>query len=366
MDRQMTTEPLEVSSGHGPLLVLLFAGASFFEGAALYFALAGGYMLAMLLHSAAALILMVRPILLRGRADPPRFRFYCTLAGCLTLFLPVMGILGSAVTYLAVKWVLRQKGLVQEYQAFTGYALEDSRQLLDAEDPRMLLSDELTIEPFLDILSGIDEDLKRGALNMLGRMGTPKAVRLLKRCITDKSTDVRFYAHSTLTKLEEKHVVRIKEIKALADAGGADQARCFLELGKAYSSYADSGLLEGEMLRHYLSLARTAYDKAFQKDRSDPDLLLRMGRIHMETGDMRGAAACFERGLKDDRTAADSVLGLCRIFYDRGDMKTVARLVKRVRPHPDWRTDNPEDWLLFQFWTGPKRVEAHAGTEREA
>jgi hypothetical protein len=351
MDRPVTREPLKTELKNRLLFVTLLVAALSFEGSALYFVLAGSYGRAMLLHVAAALVLLIWPIFLKGRAGPPRFRFYCALAGCLTFFLPVMGILGSAATYSAVRWVLRQRGVVHDYEASTGYTLEDSPHLLDAEDPRMLLSDELTIEPLLDILSGSDEDLKRGAVNMLGRMGTPAAVRLLKRCITDKSTDVRFYAHSTLTKLNEKHVARIKEIKALADAEGADEAGYLLQLGKAYTAYADSGLLEGETRSHYLLLARTAYDEAFQKDPSDPDLLLRTGRVHMETGDVRGAAACFEQGLKDDRSAAESFLGLCRIFYDRGDMKTVARLAKRVRPRPGWRTDNPDDALLFQFWT---------------
>jgi len=348
------------------LFAALFAAASLFEGTAIYVALAGDYGWAILLHVAAGVVFLIGPIAFRGRSDRPRFLFFCALAGCLTFFLPAMGILGCAVTYLAVRWVLRQMGVVKDYEAFTGYTLQDGFQLLDAEDPRMLLSDELSIEPFLDILSGSDEDLKRGAINMLSRMGTPKAVRLLRRCITDPSTDVRFFAHSTLTKLNEKYMARTKEIKSLADEAGVDQPQHLMELGKAYTAYADSGLVEGEMRSHYLSMARTAYAEAFHKDPSDPDLLLRMGRIQMEIGDIQGAAACFEQGLKNDGTAVESFLGLCQISYDSGDMKAIAQLVKQVRPSPDWTPDTHGDGLLYKFWTDPNLAAAYRTSKGDA
>ncbi len=340
---------------HRWFLPPLFLLALLLEGGALYMALEHGCGLAAALHTGAALVFVMPAVLLKGHPTHLNpFRFFSALAGCLTFFLPVMGIAGCAAAYAAIRWLLKPKGLVEDYEQFTEYTLQERFFGLSDEDPRTLLTDELSIEPVLDILAGDDEDLKRGALNMLGRMGTSKAVRLLKRCLTDPSPDVRFYAHSTLTKLDETYVARIKEARQRVKDGGEHPAHNLLELGKAYTAYAYSGLLEEETRNHYLTLARSAYDDGLKKGPSDPDLLMQLGRIRMETGDLRGAAECFERGLKTEQTRVESFLGLCRIFYDRGDMKTVAKLVQHVDLRKKWQTKDPNQAYLFQFWADPR------------
>jgi len=334
------------------IFAIMFVPGCFFEGTALYLGIERDYGMAGSLHAAAALVFVIPAVFLRVPADhAPQFRFLSALTGCLTLFLPLMGIVGCAVTYMAVRWVLKPKGLVGDYALSADYTVRAIPDWCDDEDPRKLVSDELCIEPFLDILSGPDEDMKLGALNMLGRMGTPEAVRLLKRCLTDPSPEVRLQAHSTLAKLDEKYVTGIKEARERVNTGSTDPSRDLFELGKVYTVYAHSGLLEKEIQEHYLNLARSAYEDGFQRSPSDPDVLMELGRLRLETGDIHGAAKCFERGLKDDRTRVQSFLGLCRIFYDRGDLKTVGKLVRRVGSHRKWHAENATDQQLFQFWT---------------
>ena len=55
-------------------------------------------------------------------------------------------------------------------------------------------------------MSGDDNDLKRGAINTLQRIGSPEAISILKQSLSDVSPEIRHYAHIALTRLDEAYV----------------------------------------------------------------------------------------------------------------------------------------------------------------
>jgi len=343
---------------------LSWAMAMVFEGAACFLLVKGlstqPLKETLLLSSFALHLLASIPIFciprIRSERERTGLRFYSTLSGWLTLFLPVIGIVGVSLALLWAKKIMRAKGVVEDFQKTTDYSLEERHVSHIIRDIETFLSDEVTIEPILDILPDGDEDLKRGAVNLLGRIGSPSAIRLLRKCLTDSSTEVRFYAHSTLETLNENYAGEIKEAQALIDGDDGHRKDHFEHLGQKYREYAESGLLEDETRNHYLQLAKETYSELLAHFPDDPEIPIILGDLSISKGEFAEAERYFKAALKSHPDPVDLLLGLCRIYYEKGDAKSLTRVVSVIRRMKDKRSDDIQKDILFQFWGNPQEV----------
>ncbi len=109
---------------------------------------------------------------------------------------------------------------------------------------------ELDFVPLVEILGGDDINLKRGAIEQLARLRTPEAIQVLMSHRSDPSMEMRFYVNSSLVRIK-------KEFDEALDAAryqmrlDVDSVGDRLNLAKIYLSYAESGLLDSDLMTAY-------------------------------------------------------------------------------------------------------------------
>lgn len=351
---------LRVWVAGGILWALTFAlegGALFLIYRAISVAPQGNVLyLAILLHLAAASSLFCVPIL-NWESRAKSVRFYSHLTAWFTLFLPAIGLAGSSLTFFWVKVFLKEKGIVEDHMELTDYSIEEIQSPGSGANPHVFLQDELSVEPIMDLLAGNDEGLKRGAVDLLGRIATPEAVVLLRECLTNPSADCRFYSHTTLARLDETHSRRIREAQALVSSGEGDEAEDLKHLGNVYRGYAESGLIEDETRDHFLKLARDAFSKSLAKNPQDQEISAILGELSVAVGEYGEAERFFRQALEGTANPVEPLLGLCRIYYEKRDFKSLAKIVERIQQGKTIKTGDLQKDTLFQFWAHPLKTQ---------
>ncbi|MBF0196510.1 MAG: HEAT repeat domain-containing protein [Planctomycetes bacterium] len=127
------------------------------------------------------------------------------------------------------------------------------------------ISDNMSVEPLVEtIRSHSNADLKRGAIETLTQISNPQSVALLKECISDPNTEVRFYASSGLSRIEERlnnDIVKYKnKIKNLEHPEGDD----YYNLGKSYYEFIYLEIQDAASLEYYMNEAIKAFTKAYE------------------------------------------------------------------------------------------------------
>jgi len=309
------------------------------------------YLMAFILHIVAVSLLFLVPTLQpeKGRQDIIYYTFLC---GLLTLLLPVIGLFGCCLMFFLVKKIFKATGSVDAYQEATRYVIEGTLYSDTIENVETFINRELSIEPIVDMLAGEDEDFKRGAIKHLGRIGSPRAVRLLKKCFADpSSSEVQFYAHASLRKLEESYISHINKLKALVDSNEGERSENLRQLGNAYRKYAESGFPVEDSRDHYLNLAKEAFLQVLLLDPEDARILLVLGELCLAGKEYSKAASYFNKAVESASESAEALIGLCQTYYEKGNMAALKKTVMRMNStgDPGHRLDGMKT-IMFQFW----------------
>jgi len=303
------------------------------------------------------------------RQDIRRLYYFSHLTGWISFFMPVIGLLGCLSVYYSVISFVSTKGLAEDYQEETARVVEDEPLPDTVKNHEAFVSNELNVEPIRDILSGDDPDMKRGAVDYLGRIGTPEAVRILKQCLADDSPEVRFMSHTMLGRIDEKHVNRIKNLQSeLEKASTEDQAILQEKLGYCYKAYSDSQLLEISTRDYYLKQSENAYQANLELTNSDdPNILFTLAQIFTMLNEKENAKSYFEKArisaLENDACmlALRSIIGLAELLYKESHYSELIDLIKKMpdaiekgyHQYKKLHQENPKNIiirkLLFQF-----------------
>ena len=285
-----------------------------------------------------------------------RDRHRARLYGLLVLFLPVMGLLGCLILQLAYDRLIRAHGLAEDFQDETEQRVIEAKGLEIKKDLTTYFDEELAVQPVVDILAGYDDDLKCGAIDTLRRIGTPEAVTILKKCLSDASPEVRHNAHTALTRLDETFVQAIKEARKPLDAGEPKAVHHLRHAGYCID-YANSGLLDSDTRRYYLEMARNAYLAARETGASDTEQTLKLGRLELQLGHFDQAAGHFQSILTGEPGNATALIGLAEVHYTRGDAVQLQTVVRHMRNAGRTGEESVNDGILFHFWTSlPKEA----------
>lgn len=166
------------------------------------------------------------------------FPFYGWL-GCGFLFLAYRPDKISQPRYLEIK-----KGTMAPEEA--GFAISRVRM---SREERILR--ELDMIPLVDILSGGDLSLKRGAIEKLSGLKTREATALLLKHRSDPEAEVRFYVTSALTMIKKEQNEELERKKEKMRQNFNDlEAR--ISLAKGYLQYVDLGLLDPSSSEIYI------------------------------------------------------------------------------------------------------------------
>ena len=351
-------ETIEPTHRTGALLVwivaLLLHAASllaawrFYTGKEL---LAGILALSLLVASSLAFVL---PCLLSKHWRANSSSVY-GLTAALTLCLPGAGIIGCLLALLCAQLLMRQKNRIKEFKESLESALgEDSRWIM-RKRVGQVLADEIAIEPVIDVLQGDDPDLKRGAVKLLQRIGTPNAVGLLRQSLSDQFPEVRFYAHSALTELEDAFTKRIQTLNTTIEK--TPSALAYRLLGMQYRAYADSGLADEIARGQHLVSCRDSLLRSLELEPGHDQTMLLLAQALLDLNQLREAWQMFEKCTRFEDTASEAQLGLAQIAYQLRDFAKLAEQARRMALSDAPRPLKPDPLALFEFWAGVGKVE---------
>lgn len=311
--------------------------------------------LALALHLAAFACFVLTPRVCGQELGPDR-RFYYYLSSLFVLFLPGVGVAGAFFSCLTSRHLLRPMGLAGEFERrdFLPYYAEF---LEDAEDMDAFLEAEINVQPIMDIINGTDAELKRGAIRVLRRRATPEAVHMLKLCLSDSDLEVRFYAHTALSRMEEQYVETIDNARRSASS---DEPKDLQTLAEAYETYADSGLHGEDFRLEQLKAACEIYEKIRSKNPDDLHVTLRLGELRLELGDLNAAARLLQEAWQPGETWLRASMGICRLLYERRELPALRGLTRRMAETPAPPADDPIALAHYLFWTAGWNPDADA------
>ncbi|WP_432736733.1 HEAT repeat domain-containing protein [Maridesulfovibrio sp. FT414] len=282
----------------------------------------------------------------KPRALPGLAFYYPRIAALFTFFMPVIGLCGITLTLLMARVFMRSHGLAEEYRekAYVG-------QGIDVDLPKDItefLYDEVDVHPIADILAGDDMGMKRGAVNLLRRIGSAEAVRLLRKSLSDVNAEVRFYAHTALTRLEEDYAESLD--KARFRVQRYDSAQAHAELAITYRNYARSGLPERNMQEQALGLACEHWRTAVQKAPDNADFNMRLAEVCCESRQYREALELYQKSIVVPELELESRLGMCRIFFEMGNYISLYEQVLLMQSRPVPPASDPFKLSTYNFW----------------
>lgn len=272
--------------------------------------------------------------------------YYHRLFAMLVFFLPGIGILGTIATFISAGVILRRQGLAESYEE--GFKMEKEMLFLN-ESTANIIQDELSIEPIVDILNGNDVALKRGSISLLRKIKDKRAVELIKKCLADESSEVRFYAHTALTRIEADYAEQIKDAQARYTEEKTPYAA--RALARIYRRYASSGLPEDSILMQYMKDARDLYEKALDADPTDSRLMLTLGNLCAEMKDYMASEKYFRMAVDIAGCQIEAGLGICRALYETGRIEELAHFTQRLRQMPHAQSLSPEKQAVYNLWT---------------
>nr|WP_239057205.1 HEAT repeat domain-containing protein [Desulfovibrio sp. JC010] len=308
------------------------------------------------LLSGLSFILFTSP---KPRAVPGMAFYYPRIAALFTIFMPLIGLAGISMTLFTSRILMRSQGLAEEYKekAYEGGGIDVDLPT----DITEFLYDEVDVHPIADILAGDDMEMKRGAVNLLRRIGSAEAVNLLRKSLSDESAEVRFYAHTALTRLEEDYAEAVDKARFRAER--YDSAQAHAELASVYRNYARSGLPEVNMQERSMVLACEHWRKAVEKDEGNKDYLMRLAESCVESREFTEALHIYRGMIVDPELELESRLGICRVFFDMGNFIALFQEVEQLRARPELKAQDPFKKLIYNFWLENKTADEEVLTE---
>lgn len=273
--------------------------------------------------------------------------YYHRLFAMLVFFLPGFGAVGGLATFISARVILKRQGLAESYEESFKMG-EDALFLGSASDD--LLQEELSIEPIVDILAGDDVALKRGCISLLRKMKNKRAVELLKQSLADPSPEIRFYAHTALTRIESDFAELLGEAQKRREE--EDSPYSARVLARVYRRYAASGLPEDSMRRQYLQDARDLYELALAADPDDARLMLTLGNLCAEMKNFTDSETYFRMAVDIKGCQLEAGLGICRALYETGRMKELIAFSRRLARMERPTALNPEKQAVYDLWAG--------------
>ncbi|CCO24107.1 hypothetical protein [Maridesulfovibrio hydrothermalis] len=282
----------------------------------------------------------------KRRSLPGVGYYYPRIAALFSLFMPLIGLVGMSMTLFVSRMIMSSHGLAEEYKE---KAYESNEVEVDMpSDVTEFLYDEVDIHPIADVLAGSDMGMKRGAVNLLRRIGSAEAVKLLRKSLSDENAEVRFYSHTALTRLEEDYARSIEKSRFKAEK--YDSAQSHADLAGVYRNYARSGLPEVNMQEQSMLQSCEHWKIATEKDPGNTDFLMRLAEVYIESRQFSEAIKIYKEAEADPELEMESRLGVCRAFFEMGNFISLFQEVQKLQSLPTLKSSDPFKTMTYNFW----------------
>jgi tetratricopeptide (TPR) repeat protein len=218
---------------------------------------------------------------------------------------------------------------------------------------------DLQIQPLVDILRQPNSELKRAAIELLGRQGSHEAMRLVREALTDPDPDVRSDAAVTLSRFEDN----VNRALSQAVAQGLDSPHSAERYADLCYRYATSALVDVATSRYYLTQARDTLRRITALRPERADVWLDLARVHYHLGEEAAAWQALDRARTlHPANVASYLLGM-EMAFDARDWDRLAAYAHQgwlAYAHQGWLAagDEHEDRELVRWWAQAQPLSA--------
>ncbi len=189
----------------------------------------------------------------RLQPETRRLDFWVFLLLC--LFMPIYGPIGCLLLVIYRIWRRNDAHLAEEFVDYVqSQEHEEDSTRFESGSAEEIIFQELSIQSYTDIMRGSNALLKKALIGKILQEWTPNAVSLLKLALKDEVYEIRSYASTALTTIEDRMNRAIQDARRSAQTAPQDFG-LKLKLARAYINYAESGLLDASSAAHYASIA---------------------------------------------------------------------------------------------------------------
>lgn len=206
----------------------------------------------------------------------------------------------------------------------------------------------LDFVPLVEIFSGTDIDLKRGAIEQLVRLRTPDAIQTLLDHRSDPSLEVRYYVNAALARVKDEFDEELDAARQQMHVETYKSSdRIFL--AKIYLQYAHSGLLDAELARNYESEAIFHLTFVIDSQSPLPEAYQALIDCYMEREQWEQAESVVQRARETQLlSAAEIEQYQVLICYHTGRYFEIPNAMRSMRAAGEL----PESWQTAALWWG--------------
>ncbi|MGQ0613479.1 MAG: hypothetical protein ACT4PV_07075 [Planctomycetaceae bacterium] len=188
--------------------------------------------------------------------------------------------------------VINAHDLFERYQEHVRPLSPDHERTLFTGDHDKDVARELDAESYYEVLRHGSTDQKRNALARLAKLGEPKHLALIRRCLRDPEHEVRLYAYGELERLSHEHESNLQRLRQEA-AAAPESPEAASEVAAAHFAFGSSGILDEAMAAYHFEGAIRMAATARALGEEGPDGLLIAALSHCALGQFPQAQACL-------------------------------------------------------------------------
>jgi len=240
-----------------------------------------------------------------------------------TLFFYPIG--GASFSFILLIMLIRRDalrvGVMEDYHKGIEAEILREEQLGHIENIEEEVQRQIEIQPLVDLIHGRDLTLRRAATKYLGKLENRDSVKMLQNLLKDSDREVRFYASSSLAKIDEK---LSKRIRTLVDESASRPADLLLlkELGYAYLDYIQAGTLDAIGERYHLEKCEETFRKALDYEQTS-ETHFSLGRVLFKLGRQDEAESHFTKAIELNPKSADAYFWRAEVAFLRRDFSHV-------------------------------------------
>lgn len=206
----------------------------------------------------------------------------------------------------------------------------------------------LDFVPLVEVFSGTDIDLKRGAIEQLVRLRTPEAIGILLDHRSDSSLEVRYYVNAALARVKnqfDEELDAARQQMRLETYKSSDR----IFLAKTYLQYARSGLLDEELARNYEHEAIFHLTFVLDSESPPPDAYRTLIACYMAHEGWTQAGAVVDRARETQALSASEIDQYqVMIDYHSGRYFKIPALMRSMRDNNELSSE----WKSAALWWG--------------
>jgi tetratricopeptide (TPR) repeat protein len=242
-----------------------------------------------------------------------------------------IGMVGMVAINIWIKRAKRLKlGVYEAYEQYITFEYAEAPKYWREDALIEKMYEEMEVRPLVDVLSEEDYLLRRGAVDIIDRLGKQDAVKILQSGLVDGNVEVRFHVASELSKIETEYSDNILSAQKEVDKN-PDSEDSHRILANAYAEYCRSGILDEISRDYYLGLAVEEYKRSLEISPPQINTRITLSQLLLEKGNIQEAEKNLKQVVSEAPDNYQAHIELAKIYYRRRDFQKVSQELKKSK-----------------------------------